>query len=161
MFELLLMTDARFFNVANWLARIPEESIVGNHQLLADLVHHVGASAEVSGPPAPVQLTASSALHPIALFLTWWTVAIESTLAALFLWPNAPRSVRLAQHGVLLLFLVTTYSVATVVGFAWILIAMAMARTEPDEVGVRLAYAFGLLLILAYETPVGGIARTL
>ena len=79
----------------------------------------------------------------------------------LFLWPHAPRTVRLAQHGVLLLFLVTTYSVATVVGFAWILIIMAIARTEPDEVGARFAYAFGLLVILAYQTPVGGIARTL
>ena len=52
----------------------------------------------------------------------------------------------------LLLFIATTYTLAPVPGFAWLLIAMGISQTTPGAAGrtTRLAYALALLLTQLY-----------
>ncbi len=50
----------------------------------------------------------------------------------------------------MLLFAVTTYSVATVIGFAWLLIIMAIATLRRDQHGLRLAHLTAFMLMLVY-----------
>jgi len=53
----------------------------------------------------------------------------------------------------LLLFLATTYAVATVVGFGWVLAGMGLAQSAS-----RLPYVAVLLLIEAYTAPWSSLA---
>jgi len=53
-----------------------------------------------------------------------------------------------------MLFCATTYSVATVEGFAWLLLAMSVAQCEPERRRTRALYVVTFALVLFYrEVP--------
>lgn len=64
----------------------------------------------------------------MALVLTWWTILIEAVVAVLFLWPE-DRGPSRWRDPALLVFILTTYPVAPVIGFAWVLAAMGTAQS--------------------------------
>ncbi|MBW2715556.1 MAG: hypothetical protein JRD03_05745 [Deltaproteobacteria bacterium] len=58
------------------------------------------------------------------------------------------------RHTLLLVFCVTTYAVATVEGFGWLLISMGVAQCERRLVRTRALYIASFGLILVYrEVP--------
>lgn len=81
---------------------------------------------------------------------TIWTLAIEVGVALGFAWPLG-RGPSRARHALLILFCVTTYAVATVEGFGWLLVAMGLAQCPPEHRRTRLAYLGTYLLILFYR----------
>jgi hypothetical protein len=89
----------------------------------------------------------------VAALATIWTAAIELAVAASFLgWGSGVLS-RL-RHALLIAFCVTTYAVATVEGFGWLLISMGVAQCDPNRLKTRLAYLASFALILGYrEVP--------
>ncbi len=99
-----------------------------------------------------------ASLRLAAHLLTGWTAALETALAVAFLWPVG-RGPSPARHALLLLFCVTTYAVATVEGFGWLLLAMGAAQCEAPR--LRAAYLAAFLLVLVYsEVPwLGGVVR--
>ena len=56
-----------------------------------------------------------------------------------------------ARDVLLIVFAVTTYLVATVKGFGWLLMIMGIAQTE--RIWVRVGYFATFLLIQAYTMP--------
>jgi hypothetical protein len=102
-------------------------------------------------PQAARALALPDRFHAVALAMTAWTLAIEAAVAAAFLWPRGGLAARL-RDGLLVTFCVTTYAVATVDGFGWLLTAMGVAQCASPR--RRLAYVAGFLLILFYrEVP--------
>jgi hypothetical protein len=84
---------------------------------------------------------------------TLWTAGIELAVAAAFLWWNGGALSR-ARHALLIVFCATTYAVATVDGFGWLLISMGVAQCEPRLVRTRVLYLASFALILFYrEVP--------
>ena len=53
----------------------------------------------------------------------------------------------------LLIFAVTTYSIATVIGFGWLLMIMGVAQCRPQDHVTRFLYVATFLLILIYTAP--------
>jgi hypothetical protein len=62
-----------------------------------------------------------------------------------------------ARNAALLFFAATTYFVAPVRGFGWMLMLLGMAHCRDDQRHLRLAYLAALVLIQAYTLPVGAI----
>jgi len=56
---------------------------------------------------------------------------------------------------------VTTYSVATVSGFAWLLIVMGVAQCPPSWRRARLFYCSALILVIIYRTRFGEVSMFL
>jgi hypothetical protein len=54
----------------------------------------------------------------------------------------------------LIIFCVTTYAIATVQGFGWLLIAMGVAQSDPDRWKTRIVYIAVYALVIFYsEVP--------
>ena len=70
----------------------------------------------------------------------------------------AARALDLARHGLLLTFCFTTYALAPVAGFGWLLATMGLAQCRPGQSVLRGAYVAVFILILMYsEIPWTGI----
>lgn len=98
----------------------------------------------------------------LARATTIWTLAIEFLVFATFCWPHG-RGPSKARDALLILFCATTYAVATVEGFGWLLVAMGLAQCEVERAWTRVAYVATYLLILFYrEIPwIGFLADAL
>ncbi len=145
-FRVSLLTDPRFEAASLLLGGLTPEQL---GQQRAALAQHVDGPAltPLEPPPRPARF------EGLARLATLWTLALEGALALSFLWPLG-RGPSRARHGVLLLFCATTYAVATVAGFGWLLLAMGVAQCEPERRGTRLLYLAVYALILAYrEVP--------
>jgi hypothetical protein len=82
--------------------------------------------------------------------MTWWTVAVEGAVALTFLWPVG-RGLSKVRDATLLTFCVTTYAVATVAGFGWLLLALGIAQCQPERRTTQLCYLAVFVLILFYR----------
>ena len=149
-YELLL--DERFAGVASWLGALPAAELATNRELRELLV---GGHLRGIGLQA-VTLAASPRIETMARLLTWWTLAIESLLALLFLLPDGRRIAR-ARNLALLIFGVSTYCVAPVRGFGWILMLLGLGQCRDEEKVFRPAYLAAFVVIQAYLTPIGAI----
>ncbi len=86
----------------------------------------------------------------LARAATIWTLTIEALVALAFAWPRDRGPSRI-RDPLLIVFCATTYAVATVEGFGWLLIAMGLAQCPPERAGTRLAYVATFLLILFHR----------
>jgi hypothetical protein len=145
-FRVTLLTDPRFAGFAQLAGGVLPEQF---EELRAFVKQHVDGqlfapSVFPAEPPQFLQL---------ARFMTWWTVAIEGAIALTFLWPMG-RGLSKARDAILLTFCVTTYAVATVAGFGWLLLALGVAQCEPERRKTQLLYLAVFALILFYrDTP--------
>jgi hypothetical protein len=116
-----LVTDTRFARVATAIAGLQPDELAG---LRAYVSQHV------DGPPVGVDPPAQPArFRRVAAVATAWTVAVEAAVALGFLAPVGWRVSRW-RDGCLLAFAVTTYPVAPVAGFGWLLVAQGFAQAE-------------------------------
>ena len=102
------------------------------------------------GPWSEGGLHESRRFLALAQFATLGTVIWEALVAVCFLWPldRGPSRLRDAS---LLVFCATTYAVAPVSGFAWLLLAMAVAQCGSSRGRTRVAYLAVYLLVLFYR----------
>jgi hypothetical protein len=141
-FEFTLMTDKRFGSVAHLfcdafpsLAEVNERAIAQARSQLSPLVAQVD-----------FQLTSNYLLRRAATVMTWWTLFIETSIGLLFLLPYGGRYLK---HILLLVFIVTTYPIAPVIGFASILALMALAHLGNGPIWLRTCY-FALIVIFPF-----------
>lgn len=155
-FTFELLADERFAHFTSWTTGVSLEALAGNRELRELLVHgHLTGTAVSS-----VELTGGAQVAWLATLLTWWTVLIEGALGLLFVIPTARVAKQMpwlpaVRNTLLILFAVTTYSVAPVRGFGWMLMLLGLAQCEDDERTFRWGYLAALLLIQAYTIPVG------
>lgn len=138
-FRMALLFDARFADLAQFLGDITPQMI--------DTNDHFQMTGEGG-------LAEPAALKRLAWLSTAWTLASESAIAVLFLWPASvsARWRARARDAVLIAFLATTYAAAPVAGFGWLLACMGLAQTTPDAGRTRLAYVFAFFLIEVYRS---------
>lgn len=156
-FEFLLLAGGRFEAFSELVLRVPAADLAANQRAVASLVTP-GTTAELI---SQVTLRGPAWIGSVALVLSGWTLAIEGVCAAAFLWrSNAPR-VRAVRNASLLVFAFTTYAIATVGGFAWILIILGIAQCERDDRLARFAYSAAFLMVLVYSLPWGDMLRAI
>lgn len=141
-FHYTLITDNRFGGFVSIVGGAPDNLGTSNLYRLEPFVTY-------DSPVDPVTLSDVPRIAPLALFLTWWTVVIEAGIALCFLWAvnRGPSRLRDAFLGV---FLLSSYAIATVLGFGWILAAMGLAQSRRSPLRLVYIVAFLLLPVYAY-----------
>jgi len=143
-FRIALVEDPRLEWFTTRVAGVDPDTLEARRAFLAQHVDGPGRAG--SAPPEPARLRA------LALTLTWATFLLEAAVAAVFLAPL--RRLVWLRHALLLAFCATTYVVAPVASFGWLLLAMGVSLCEPDAARTRLAYLGTFaLLVLYYHAP--------
>lgn len=124
-FEATLLQDTRFHGVAEVLGGVPAADLQQNVQNISGLL-------DFGDPEAGVSINTGGRIAALAQFMTWWTIGIEAVVAACFLWPE-DRGLSQWRDLLLFAFLLTTYPLAPVVGFAWVLTAMGTAQCSTRQ----------------------------
>lgn len=141
-FHYTLLTDGRFRVISAFLG-IGEEAWRQNHRLVRELMDPLVAA------PQSVRLQTNAAVRSVALGLSWWGLGIEAVVGAAYLVRN--RWFKCSRDWLLWVFVVTTYAVAPVVGFGWLLLAMGVAACERS--GLRIVHACVFLVLALYGIP--------
>jgi len=150
-FHYTLLTDRRFSGVSDIVGGVTTEAMVANGVAMRDLARPYGAVEHVALNDGP-------RIAAMAQVMTWWTVVIEGLIALLFLLPRRLR-VGALRDAVLLIFMFTTYPVATVVGFGRVLTVAGLAQTE-NRLGIeRALYLAAFVLLPAYRFPFARVFR--
>jgi hypothetical protein len=144
-FHFTFLTDPRFLNLSELVGGLPFEASIHNAEALARLHSPIPTEAIVS-------LTGSERLPWLGRGLAWWTLAIEGLLAVVCLWPAEGQLARL-RSGVLLTFLVTTFPIATVQGFAELLAVLGVAQCPPPMKRTRLAFLILFVIMPLCDLP--------
>jgi hypothetical protein len=143
-FSITMLTDPRFEAFTESLLSLDDYEM---DSLTLFVEQHIDGELPAQGLDIP---SLPSKLHLVSEILTYWTVLIEGAVAILFLIPSRAAVSRLRDAS-LILFCVTTYSVATVEGFGWLLIAMGVSQSGERREAVRYLYVAAFLLILVYS----------
>ena len=153
-FEYELLCDQRLAWLASQFTSLTTADLAANREL-----REVIQAGHLRGLDVPSAALASTpTIAWLGQAMTWWTIGIEGLLAGLFLWPEG-RRVAATRNGVLLFFAATTYLVAPVRAFGWMLMLLGMAQCREDEHRLRLAYLAMLVVIQIYTLPVGAVIR--
>ena len=89
--------------------------------------------------------------------MTWWTLFIEGCIALFCLWPG-DRLVAIVRTGFVLVFVATTYLLAPVLGFGWVVIAMGFAQCPEQHKKLRAAFFVTIALLYLYRMKIGPMA---
>lgn len=145
-FRVTLLVDPRFEAFTRLVGGLSIEEIDAARAAL-------GRHADSGTLEALAAATASIRLERLAFAITGWTLAIEAAVAVAFgSWRG--RGPSKFRDILLIVFCASTYAVATVDGFGWLLIAMGVAQCEADRPRTRAAYLSTFALILFYrEVP--------
>jgi hypothetical protein len=142
-FHYAFLTDPRFQHFGVIFGGMTSASYNEIAKALAQL-------GDPTGSVEAVQLPSTAMLVALAKLSAWWTAGIESVLAAVFLLPKRLGIAR-HRHAVLLLFAWTTYLVATVATFGWVLMTIGVGQCEPERRRTRVLYVATCLVVLAYD----------
>ncbi len=142
-FRVTFLVDPRFEGFTRFIGGLSIEEIEAARAAL-------GRHADSGTLESLAAATPGIGLEWLAFATTAWTLAIEIAVCVTFCWVrgNGPSKFR---DGLLIVFCASTYAVATVDGFAWLLIAMGVAQCEEGRPRTRAAYLLTFVLIFFYR----------
>jgi hypothetical protein len=144
-FETSLLFDDRFAYVGRVLGGmiqpVQASNVVAQRALLA-----YDSTLDV----AALQYTAG--IQILARFFTWWGLITETLVALAFLAPGG-RLFRIPRDYFLLTFLFSTYAIASVIGFGWVLATMGYAQAREAPRSVARLYVLAVVVMQAYKLP--------
>lgn len=145
-FHFTFLTDPRFFDIAELIAGITPDIRHAN----LDSYNMIKSSTERK---EIVQLISPPSLSTLSIFIAYWTVVLEGWIAVAFL---APVDSKISKYRdiPLLIFMITTYPIATVRGFATLLAVMGFAQCRGNNSKMRIIYLFIFLLVPIFSLPI-------
>jgi hypothetical protein len=146
-FEVQMLSDARFFAFTSFCTGTSAADLENNVRALGEL-QHAGPDQSLAAP-----LRCSVGVRPVAIAMTIETLLIEGAVAVAFLMCPISRLAMKIRNWLLLFFVVSTYSVATVIGFGWLLVIMGFSQCERDERHSRTTYAAAFVLLQTFTVP--------
>lgn len=144
-FHYTLLTDVRFQDFAAFSGAMPQSAFHENAEVISRLF-------SPDSPLQEAQLEGSPRLRRMAVWMTWAAIGLEGLIAIAFLLP-APARISRWRHPLLMLFALGTYSLAPVVGFGWVLMAMGVAQCDSNLKWDRMAYVLLFFLIQGFTLP--------
>lgn len=144
-FHYLLLIDNRLVRIATLLGQISGADVLHNRMAVSALTDPASRLTEVV-------LRDSDGLRMLATALTWGGLVLEGFVALAFLAPGRTRISRYRDL-TLLLFLVSTYLLAPVIGFGWLLCIMGFSQARGRRGTLRLLYLATFVLLRLYEAP--------
>ncbi len=139
-FRATFLTDHRFREVVRVAGRVSAPDERSNRRLV---------KAMRDGEIDHVDLIETPQLRVAAKVTSLWSLALETLVALSFLAPLTWRFTRW-RHALLMLFVWTTYPIAPVLGFGWLLIILGLAQC-PSASRTQLAYLSSFLAMLAFQ----------
>ena len=143
-FHYAFLTDLRLQWAAELFGGLSADVSALNRRALDSVV---GYSAQVSA----ADLQSSPRVAAMARVLAWATLAVEGLVALVFAAPGRWPLARL-RAPLLVAFVLSTYALAPVIGFGWILLILGLAQA-PDRGPAPIAYAVVFLLLPLYRVP--------
>jgi hypothetical protein len=143
-FHHALLLDDRFAVLARWVG-LPADTLSANQDAVKSLTKFDGRLDSVT-------LQTTPAVEALAWFLTLWTFGIEGLVALAFLCPE-DRGPSRGRDIVLLLFLMSTYGIAPVIGFGWVLAIMGAVQASSRFRWARLAYVAVFVVLQLFRIP--------
>ncbi len=141
-FSWTFTTDSRLRDFAQAFLGFPEDGLTTNYQALRILNEGAIGATEL--------LATGPRVRPMAIAVAWYTVLIEGAVAFLYLLPSKFQLTRFAPW-VLLVFIITVYPIAPVVGFALTLLALSVAGDKSSRWWpIVAAFAFALMPLVEY-----------
>jgi hypothetical protein len=148
-FRVTLLTDQRFADAALVFGGLSRDQMARNRAFLEPLPN----GAELLTPPPFVE---PPRLRAFAAVTTWSGLILEGLIALTCLIPLTRLDI--VRHALLLAFCITTYALAPVAGFGWLIATMGLAQCRPHQRLLRGAYVAVFILILIYsEVPWAGV----
>jgi hypothetical protein len=148
-FRVTLLTDQRFADAALVFGGLSRDQMAQNRAFLDPLPN----GAELLTPPPFVE---PPRLRAFAAVTTWSGLILEGLIALTCLIPLTRLDI--ARHALLLAFCITTYALAPVAGFGWLIATMGLAQCRPRQRLLLGAYVAVFILILMYsEVPWAGV----
>lgn len=144
-FHFTFLTDSRFFEFTELTT-----GISGN--IRAENLSELNKLTDSLNRDDVGMLNSSTLVQPIAVFMAYWTVFIEGWIAIAFLMPKKYLISRYRDIP-LLVFMATTYPIATVTGFAALLAAMGFAQSLNSNNLTKLVYVVVFLSIPLFNLP--------
>jgi len=143
-FHLTLVVDGRFSGFTRIVGNVSADALASNQLSMRDLL---------SGDITSFKTVDSPGLSMIAVGMSWWTLFIEGAVAVAFLGAGWSHRLHCLRNPLLILFLLSTYAIATVIGFGWLLAICGYAQTENQEKRSRIAFLVALLVLQLYRAP--------
>lgn len=144
-FQYAILTDSRFSAIAEGPGGLTGREMEMNSAAYDSLLDYKSRLEEVD-------LVSTPAIAGVAIFLTWWTLLIEVLIAVAFLLPERIR-IQAGRDISLLIFILSTYTLASVTGFGWLLAIMGMVQSVNSFRYARLAYLIAIILLQVYRLP--------
>ena len=72
------------------------------------------------------RLNSNEYIPRLSQLMTSYTILIEGLIPTAFIFYNKHKMLKVIAHSLLMTFILTTYPIATVVGFSWLLIIFAV-----------------------------------
>jgi hypothetical protein len=137
-FRVTALVDTRFEPAAHWLGGMSPSLRTANRDAILTALRSPDA-------PAP-KLEVPPRFDRFVTAATWWTLLVEASIALCFAFPTVPAA---ARHALLVGFCATTFAVAPVPGFGWLLAALGLAQLGERRTGWQAAYlaAAGCILL--------------
>jgi len=140
-----LLFDDRFENLAQYLGGVNRFIVELNESARSALTSY-------DSTLTAVKLSSTDRIVWLAGFITWWNYLIQLAIAVAWLSPEGRWPSR-ARHPLLLVFLFSTYLIAPVTGFGWVLIIMALCCLKPGSTRTQLSYLLAFVVLQAYTFP--------
>ena len=150
-FRVTLLTDERFADASLVFGGLSRDQMAENRKFLEPLPE----GAELLNPPAFVE---PPRLRVFAAIAHLGRACARSAGRAALSDPGRGTNRKSRRHAALLMFCATTYALAPVAGFGWLIATMGLAQCRPDQQLLRGAYIAAFVLILLYsEIPWTGV----
>jgi len=146
-FQYALLVDDRFSGVATLLGNLSDNFIDINNNARLTLMNYANSLKSV-------QLETTPRIRDLAIALTWWTILIETLIFIAFLLPVG-KFISKWRDYFLIVFIVSTYLIAPVIGFGWLLVVMGIAQSSDRSGRVQLLYILSFLVLQIYRFPWG------
>ena len=141
-FSFAMIEDPRFSEFTQLACDIKESEL---YDLRDYVTQHVDGQI-LQGSPTDFNL---NCINKVSGFLTYYTLLLELLVALFFLIPKNLAISKFRDY-LLVLFCISIYSVATVEGFGWLLIAMGISQSDNKRIPILL-YLAAFFLILFYS----------
>lgn len=146
-FEYELLADKRFQEAAIWIGGATAKGLDENRDLKKDIQNSYRKDAE---PMESAELNSGPYVDALALAMTYWTIAIEGSLGVLSLWPGNGL-VAVLRTSAALVFTATTYLLAPVMGFGWMVIILGFGQCPERYKKLRMGFLLVLGVIYVYR----------
>src|SRR5690606_4604248 len=123
-FEFTNTADPRFFGFTSFMADIDMQSLLNNET-------NINRLTSGNNPNYSFPLNGVENLTNLGMVISYWTIFIEGMIAISFLIPNKFLLSKY-RNVFLIAFIITTYPIATVAGFASILACMGFMQSIKD-----------------------------